>query len=274
MDLNEELSIVIPCKNEKEIKKVKKEMNTMSNSLELLETCAERQKALFYENFLSRGRIGEILCVQNVQEDTVLFERWEIHGKGLVTATVLLCEDSLHIRGVNVMYRPIMEFVEDREAINKQRFKELEILLEKDGMTLEDAKQKAIEQGHSVTPFIYNEVTRSSIEDRLPPGKKTIQGDRRSEILVLERQSEIPSDLQQSRLNVYRVFIPEFMAEFISLKEDFEIADWLSKHTEKAPETLKIATTLPFVKQVHVVSPIIYEWPDKEVDVEKAVGYK
>ena len=246
----------------------------MSSSLELLETCAERQKRLFYENFLARGRVGEILCVQNQQEDTVLFERWEVHGKGLVTATVLLCEDSLHIKGMNVTPRPIEEFVQEREQVNKQRFAELEAILEKDGMTLEQAKQKAIENGHSVTPFIYSEVTRSSIEDRLPPGKKTIQGDRRTEIMVLERQSEIPSDLQQSRLNVYRVPIPEHMMEFITLKEDFEIADWLSAHTQKAPESLKLATTLPFVMDIHVVSPIIYEWPDKEVDVERAVGYK
>lgn len=245
-----------------------------ASSLELLETCAERQKRLFYEHFLSRGRLGEILCVQNQQEDTVLFERWEIHGKGFVSATMLLCEDSLHIRGINPTLRPIEDFVQEREQVNKERFAELEKVLEKDGMTLEEAKQKAIEQGHSTIPFTYSEITRASIEDRLPPGKKTIQGDRRTEILVLERQTDIPSDVQQSRLNVYHIAIPEFLKEFMAMKEDFEIADWISKHTSKAPEALKLATTLPFIHDVHVVQPIIYEWPDKEIDVEKVAGYK
>ena len=246
----------------------------MSVSLDLLYACAERQKQLFYENFLARGRVGEILCVQNNQEDTVLFERWEIHGKGLVTSTVLLCEDSVIIRGETPKKRPIEEFVEDRERINVERFAELEKILEKDGTTLEEAKQKAIEAGQSPLPFIYSEVTRTSIEDRLPPGKKTIQGDRRSEILVLERQTEIPSDLQQSALNVYRVSIPDFMADFIACKEEEEMAEWLTENTCHPTESVPISTTLPFVKQVHYVYPTIYEWPDKEVDVEKAIGYK
>ena len=171
-----------------------------------------------------------------------------------------------------MLFRSIEDFVQEREQVNKERFAELEKVLEKDGMTLEEAKQKAIEQGHSTIPFTYSEITRASIEDRLPPGKKTIQGDRRTEILVLERQAEIPSDVQQSRLNVYHIAIPEFLKEFMAMKEDFEIADWISKHTSKAPEALKLATTLPFIHDVHVVQPIIYEWPDKEIDVEKVAG--
>jgi hypothetical protein len=246
----------------------------MAASIDLLYTCAERQKNLFYENFLSRGRVGEILCVQNAQEDTVLFERWEIHGKGFISSTVLLCEDSLTVMGVSARRRPIADFVEDREQVNQQRFVELQKLLEKDGLTLEEAKQKAIDAGQSPTPFIYSEVTRGSIEDRLPSGKKTIQGDRRSEIMVLERQVEVPSDLQQSSLNVYQVLIPEFIAEFVALKEEEDIVKWITDNTCRPDESVKLSSTLPFINHVHYVYPTIYEWPDKEVDVEKAIGYK
>ena len=228
----------------------------MSASLDLLYTCAERQKTLFYENFLSRGRVGEILCVQNGHEDTVLFERWEIHGKGFVASTVLLCEDSLTIMGTNARRRPIADFVADRERVNQERFAELHKILEKDGMTIEEARKKAEDAGQYPNPFVYSEITRASIEDRLPPGKKTIQGDRRTEILVLERQSEIPNDLQQSSLNVYHIEIPEFLSDFIQLKEESEILEWVQNNTCRPDESIPVATTLPFIKRVHYVHPV------------------
>jgi hypothetical protein len=246
----------------------------MPTSVDTLYACAERQKQLFYEHFLGRNRIGEILCVQNGQEDTVLFERWEIHGKGFVSTTVLLCEDTLILDGTNVRYRPIMEFVEDRERINKERFDKLDEILANDGMTREEAKQKALESGQNPSQFDYSEVTRQSIEDRLPPGKKTIQGDRRTEIMVLERQTEVPNDLQQSRLNVYRVLIPQFIHELIETKGDEQIEKWFEENTIRPDESTKISTTLPFVKHIHYVYPTIYEWPDKEVDIEKEAGLK
>jgi hypothetical protein len=246
----------------------------MPTSVDTLHACAERQKQLFYEHFLGRNRIGEILCVQNGQEDTVLFERWEIHGKGFVSTTVLLCEDTLILDGTNVRYRPIMEFVRDRERVNKERFDKLDEILANDGMTREEAKQKALESGQNPSHFDYSEVTRQSIEDRLPPGKKTIQGDRRTEIMVLERQTEVPNDLQQSRLNVYRVLIPQFIHELIETKGDEQIEKWFEENTIRPDESTKIATTLPFVRHIHYVCPTIYEWPDKEVDIEKEAGLK
>lgn len=249
-------------------------MSSFSESIVFLTNCAERQKRLFYENFLSRHKRGEILCVQNEEEDTVLFERWEIHGRGFISCTVLSCEDTLVKQGVTLYPRPIAHFVEDREAVNKKRFQELEEYLEKQGTNLEEAKERAIQAGQPPTPFIYSEVTREAIEDRLPPGKKTIQGDRSSEILVLERQKEIPSDVQQARLNVYHIPIPEFIQKFTDMSDLEEIGEWITKHTQRPDKSIPVASTLPFFNEVHYVRPIIYEWPDKEVDVEKAVGYK
>jgi len=273
---NKEFFYFSRTKKEKNRKKSKKEktMSAFSESIVFLTNCAERQKRLFYENFLSRHKRGEILCVQNEQEDTVLFERWEIHGRGFISCTVLLCEDSLIQQGISAQLKPIMQFVEEREVVNKKRFQELIEHLEKQGTTLEEAKERAIQAGQPPTPFIYSEITRDTIEERLPPGKKTIQGDRSSEILVLERQKDVPSDVQQARLNVYHIPIPDFIARFTDLSEVEEIGDWITKHTQRPEKSIPVATTLPFFNEVHYVRPIIYEWPDKEVDIEKAVGYK
>lgn len=246
----------------------------MSTALETLLACGERQKQLFFSNFLSRNRIGEIVCVQTPSEDSVLFERWEIHGKGFVSTTILLSEDSLVVAGKQATYRPIENFVEDRERANKERFAQLHELLKKDNMTLEEAKKKAVEAGQDPSIFDYRELKRHDIEDRLPPGKKTIQGDRRSEIMVCERQLEIPNDLQQASLNVYRVYIPEFLKDFIELKEEDDIVKWIEENTAAAPLDIGLSTTLPFVKQIHYVSPVIYQFPANEVDVEKEIGYK
>lgn len=249
-------------------------MSAFSESIVFLTNCAERQKRLFYENFLNRHKRGEILCVQSEQEDTVLFERWEIHGRGFISCTVLHCEDTLIQMGVTIPPRPISHFVEEREVVNKKRFEELKAHLLEKGMTLEQAKEQAIQNGQPPTPFIYSEVTRETIEDRLPPGKKTIQGDRNTEILVLERQKDIPSDLQQARLNAYHIPIPDFIAQFSELTDVEEIGEWITKNTQRPDKSIPISTTLPFFNEVHYVRPIIYEWPDKEVDIEKVVGYK
>lgn len=246
----------------------------MASAIDTLIACGERQRQLFFQHFLTRNRIGEIVCVQTPSEDSVLFERWEIHGKGFIGTTILQSEDSIIVAGKQATYRPIEEFVEDRERSNKERFAQLHELLKKDNLTLEEAKKKAVEAGQDPTVFDYREIKRHDIEDRLPPGKKTIQGDRRSEILVCERQIDIPNDLQQASLNVYRIQIPDFIKEFAELQEDNQIKEWIEENTAPAPTDIGLSTTLPFIKKIHYVTPVIYQFPANEVDVEKELGYK
>lgn len=246
----------------------------MSTAIDTLLACGDRQRQLFFEHFLTRNRIGEIVCVQTPSEDSVLFERWEVHGKGFIGTTILYSEDSLIVAGKQATYRPIEEFVQDREQANKARFAQLHELLKKDNLTLEEAKKKALEAGQDPTVFDYREIKRHDIEDRLPPGKKTIQGDRRSEILVCERQSEIPNNLQQAPLNVYKIAVPEFLKEFAQLEEEEKITKWIEENTVPAPTDIGLSTTLPFFKEIHYVSPTIYQFPANEVDVERELGYK
>ena len=48
------------------------------SALTLLRNCGEIQKKLFFTQFFQSGKIGEITCVNGVDnEDTIMFERFE-----------------------------------------------------------------------------------------------------------------------------------------------------------------------------------------------------
>lgn len=243
-------------------------------SIDLLYACAEQQKVLFYENFLNTGKVGEILCVQSGEEDTVLFERWQFENRGFIVAFVLKSEDSLITSGIGYAYRPIDEFVAERDQVNQKRYAAIVELITSQNMTIDQAKERAVKAGQDPRMFEYRPTSRDDLEERLPPGKKTIQGDRRSSILLCERQIDMKSNMQRPALNVYNVCTPPVVLELANLSTDEERSAWFEKHTTMSPTMVDLPCRLPFLTQPVVIVPIIYTFPENEIDVEKETGLK
>lgn len=150
----------------------------------------------------------------------------------------------------------------------------VESLKEKRNMTLEEYRAEVETSGRDASFLKYEEFTREHIEDRIPPGKKTIQGDRNSCIVVLERQKDIPNDLQRPRLNEYVMGMPEEILQLANHEGDDEMAGFRTNFLKLAPKSLGLSTTLPFFCHTQIVKPTIYAFPDKEVDVERELGRK
>jgi len=246
----------------------------MQDAIELMEMAGEHQKRLFYSNFMKSNKVGEIMCVQSDETgDTYIFERWSVVGVDFVVAFRLLSEDSMDVAGHSFQYRRIEEFVDEKERDNRRKFEVLEEnLKEKRNMTLAQYRAEIEESGRDASFLRYQEFTRDMIEDRLPPGKKTIQGDRNSLIIVLERQQEIPNDLQRARLNEYVLGMPDEVLQLVNVNEDKDIKTFTETFLKHAPKNLGLSTTLPFFCHVQIVKPIIYAFPEKEMDVERELG--
>lgn len=259
----------------------------MQDSIELLRQAGEHQKKMFYSNFLKNNKVGEMICVNcDDSGDTYLFERWQVNGVDFIVSFCLRSEDSLLVAGINYTYKPIEGFVEEKERDNKRRFDSLaKDLMEKRKMTVDELCDE-IERGGKDSSFLrYVEFTRDQIEDRLPPGKKTIQGDRNSCILVLERQKEIPNDLQRPRLNEYVLGMPEAILQLINHSVGVEVEedesprsmmnlmkDFASDYLQPAPREMQLSTTLPFFRYTQFVTPTIYAFPERELDVERELN--
>jgi len=248
----------------------------MQDAIDLLVSAGEYQKKLFYANFLGNNKVGEIICVScDDTGDTYLFERWSVCGVDFIVASCLLSEDSLLVSDVSYTYRPIEDFVREKESDNRERFAKLENdLKEKRNMTLEQYRAEIESSGRDSSFLTYTEFTRDHVEERLPPGKKTIQGDRNSCIVVLERQKEIPSDLQRARLNEFVVGIPDAVLELVNHENDDFVKGFSTNFLKMAPKSLGLSTTLPFFCHTQMIKPRIYSFPDKELDVERELGMK
>lgn len=245
----------------------------MQDAIELLVSAGEHQKRLFYSNFLTHNKIGEIICVQcDDSGDTYLFERWSVKDIDFVVAFRLLSEDSMIVSDISYQYEPIQSFVDAKEMDNRQRLEDIERnLREKRNMTVEEYRAELEAAGNDASHLKYEEFTRDHIEERLPPGKKTIRGDRNSCIVVLERQKEIPNDLQRARLNEYVVSIPPEVLHFMNQDEE-EGKGFSTTFLKYAPKSIGLATTLPFFCHTQMIKPTIFAFPEKEMDVEKHLG--
>ena len=234
--------------------------------------CGDIQRQIFFSNFLVHNRVGEMICVNDEGTgDSFIFERWQINGVDFVACFHLLSEDSLITKGVGYQYKSygyILEEKTERQRVLYQQFLEK---LQAENRSLADLKKQALEQGKDATLFDFKEYTREMLEEKLPSGKKTIQGDRNSTIEVLERQVEIPNDLQRPRLNRYflepSVEIKQFM-RFSGDNVEEEIAAWKRDHLLEAPRNLLLNTKLPFLKSEILIIPDIFEFPAKELQVE------
>jgi hypothetical protein len=246
----------------------------MQDAIDLLVSAGEHQKRLFYSNFLSNNKVGEIICVQcDDSGDTYMFERWSVTGLDFVVAFRLLSEDSMIVADMSYQYQPIQSFVDAKESDNRRRFEQLETSLkEKRNMTIEEYRAEVEASGRDASFLRYEEFTRDHIEDRIPPGKKTIQGDRNSCIVVLERQKDIPNDLQRARLNEYVMGMPDEILQLMNHENDDEMKGFSTNFLKFAPKSLGLSTTLPFFIHTQIIKPTIYAFPEKEVDVERELG--
>jgi hypothetical protein len=249
----------------------------MQDAIDLLRQAGEYQKRLFYSNFLKNNKVGEMICVNcDDSGDTYLFERWHVSGHDFVVAFCLMSEDTLLVRDTNYAYKTIASFVEEKERDNKKRFELLEKdLMEKRQMTLPELRDEIERSGKDSSFLQYVEFTREQIEDRLPPGKKTIQGDRNSCIVVLERQKEIPNDLQRPRLNEYVLGMPEEILDLMNRMEEENndvVKGFATNFLKLPPKDLQLSTTLPFFCHTQFVKPSIYAFPERELDVERELN--
>lgn len=74
----------------------------MQDAIDLLVSAGEHQKRLFYSNFLSSNKVGEIICVQcDDSGDTYMFERWSVTGIDFIVAFRLLSEDSMIVADIS-----------------------------------------------------------------------------------------------------------------------------------------------------------------------------
>jgi hypothetical protein len=78
----------------------------MQDVLDLLVSAGEHQKRLFYSNFLSSNKVGEIICVQcDDSGDTYMFERWCVADIDFIVGFRLLSEDSMIVADISYQVR-------------------------------------------------------------------------------------------------------------------------------------------------------------------------
>ena len=111
----------------------------------------------------------------NDHGDRVFYERFSVADLSFVAVFNVMMEDSMILQNYQFSYHKISDFVDARERENRLRF------------------ANRVEED-----MPYEEFTRQMVEDRLSPGKMTINGDRNSQIRILYRQTEVPSGLDLS----------------------------------------------------------------------------
>ena len=162
-----------------------------------------------------------------------------------------------------------MEEKTARQRVLYQQFLEK---LQAEGKSLVEIKRQAEAQGRDATLLDFKEYTREMLEEKLPAGKKTIQGDRSSTIEVLERQKEIPNDLQRPRLNRYFLEPGPIILALLNVTEgesfEEDLIVWKHHHLTESPRNLPLITRLPFLKETITIKPEIFEFPAKELMVE------
>ena len=245
----------------------------MSSAIANLLKCGDIQRDIFFGTFLNHQKVGEMICVNDENlGDSYLFERWSIHGIDFVACFRLLSEDSLVVHDIGYSYTSHEIFLELKSQRQLQLYNQFIEKLTAEGKTVEEVKSRARAQGKDPELFNYVPFTREVLEERLPPGKKTIMGDRHTTIEVLERQKEIPHDLQRPRLNRYLLEPSASILALLALSEESTLQEdcrlWRRTFLADAPRGIKLSTTLPFLVDTIEIVPEIYAFPDKELQVE------
>lgn len=241
----------------------------MSTGIDLLRQSGDLQRKLFFRQFMASGKPGEITCVNGVDnEDTIMFERFN----DFVVVFRLLSEDSCMLKGKTCVERPVDEFVKEKELEQSEKYKQFlhQLVLEK--RTIEDVKEEVRRNGGDPAQLDLVPFTRYHLEEMLEPGRKRINGDRNTRIQVMMRSAEIPNDLQKPPVWVYVLPKPLEVKIFYEDLETLEQReDWEAVHLQPMMKDEDVGCHLPILKHVIDVYPTVYRFPEKEIDVEKAM---
>jgi hypothetical protein len=238
----------------------------MSTGIEALRQSADLQRVLFYEQFMASGKVGEITCVNGPNnDDTFLYERFE----DFIVSYRLLGEDSMNVLGKTVTYHPVQEFVDEKAEEQSEKYKQFlhNLVLQK--KSIDDVKEEIEREGGDPAMIDFIPFTRYHLEEMLAPGRKRINGDRKTRIQIMCRSKEIPNDLQLPAVWVYVLPMPDEVKYFYeSLASLDERKDWENHHLQPMIKDFEVGCHLPILKQVIDVYPKIYRFPEKEVQVE------
>lgn len=170
------------------------------NAIGLLRECGEIQKKLFLRQFFQSGKLGEITCVNGVDnEDTIMFERFS----EFIVCYRLWSEDSCDSIGRRYQELPVADFVAEKGAEQTSKYKDFLRTLVLQKKTLEELKAEIVAQGGDPSQVDLKEFTRFHVEEMLQPGRKRINGDRNTRIQIMQRHLEVPNDLQKPAISTY-----------------------------------------------------------------------
>lgn len=238
------------------------------NSLALLRSCGEIQKKLFFAQFFQSGKLGEITCVNGVDnEDTVMFERFE----HFIVCYRLWCEDSCDSVGKHYLERPVAEFVAEKGAEQTGKYKDFLKTLVLQKKTIEQIKEEILAEGGDPSQVDLKEFTRFHLEEMLQPGRKRINGDRNSRIQVMHRHLEIPNDLQKPAISVFVLPMVDEVEQYYGFTSMGDKDEWVAANLSPMFHDEEVGCYLPMLARVVDVFPVIYRFPEKEVDLSNSV---
>ena len=170
------------------------------NAIGLLRECGEIQRKLFLRQFFQSGKLGEITCVNGVDnEDTIMFERFP----EFIVCYRLWSEDSCDSVGRRYQELPVADFVAEKGAEQTSKYKDFLRTLVLQKKTLDELKAEIVAQGGDPSQVDLKEFTRFHVEEMLAPGRKRINGDRNTRIQIMQRHLEVPNDLQKPAISTY-----------------------------------------------------------------------
>jgi hypothetical protein len=133
------------------------------SALSLLQQCGEIQKKIFFSQFFQSGKVGEITCINGVDnEDTVLFERFE----NFIVCYRLWCEDSCDSVAKHYTERPVADFVAEKSAEQSARHTDFLKSLVLQKKTLDELKEEILANGGDPSQVDLKEFTRFHLEGK------------------------------------------------------------------------------------------------------------
>ena len=133
------------------------------NAIGLLRECGEIQKKLFLRQFFQSGKLGEITCVNGVDnEDTIMFERFS----EFIVCYRLWSEDSCDSIGRRYQELPVADFVAEKGAEQTSKYKDFLRTLVLQKKTLDELKEEIVAQGGDPSQVDLKEFTRFHVEGK------------------------------------------------------------------------------------------------------------
>jgi len=242
-------------------------------AITIFQKCADIQRDIFYKQFMSANKLGEMTCVNSIDnEDSFIFERFEVNGVGFIVAFRLASEDTCISEGIHYEEQPVANLVELKNNEGKERYAEFMKKLEKENKTLQQVAEEVAAQGGDPNSVDFHEFTRDTLESQLQPGRRRINGDRRSRIHIMYRQQEVPSDLQKPAVELFELGMPEPILDYLAMLLGDERDRWEDEHLVPTLNGVDLGCHLPFLAHVTTIVPIVYRFPQREVDMMRAAN--